>query len=89
MALPQYRYNLLLFLIADITSIEEDWIVNVTLDIRSSTGTGVMFALVKEDTVPLAVAIEDQSSDIVQVCLQFFFYIYYTVIITAVASVLF
>lgn len=50
----------------DITSIEEDWIVNVTLDIRSSTGTGVMFALVKEDTVPLAVAIEDQSSDIVQ-----------------------
>lgn len=75
MALPHYRYNLSLFLIADITSIEEDWIVNVTLDIRSSTGTGVMFALVKEDTVPLAVAIEDQSSDIVQVCLQFFFHL--------------
>ncbi|XP_068126762.1 vitamin K-dependent protein S [Hyperolius riggenbachi] len=44
----------------------QDWIVNVTLDIRSSTDTGVMFALVKEDTVPLAIAIEDHSSTIVQ-----------------------
>ncbi|XP_075053145.1 vitamin K-dependent protein S isoform X3 [Mixophyes fleayi] len=50
----------------DNTLINEGWSVNVTLDIRSSTGTGVLFALVEEDTVPLAIAIEDQSSDIVQ-----------------------
>nr|DBA34413.1 TPA: hypothetical protein GDO54_001972 [Pyxicephalus adspersus] len=48
----------------DNTSTEGDWIVNITLDIRSSTGTGVMVALVKTDTVPLAIAVEDQSSDI-------------------------
>ncbi|KAM9321437.1 vitamin K-dependent protein S [Gastrophryne carolinensis] len=47
-------------------SMSGDWLVNMTLDIRSSAGTGVMFAVVKENTVPLAVAIEDQSSDIVQ-----------------------
>ncbi|XP_053312888.1 vitamin K-dependent protein S isoform X2 [Spea bombifrons] len=43
-----------------------DWLVNVTLNIRSSTGTGVMFALVAGETVPLALAIEDISSEIVQ-----------------------
>lgn len=50
----------------DDTSADGDWSVNVTLNIRSSTSTGVMFALVKEETVPLALAIEDQSLDIVQ-----------------------
>ncbi|XP_056415311.1 vitamin K-dependent protein S isoform X1 [Hyla sarda] len=50
----------------DNTLADGDWSVNVTLDIRSSTSTGVMFALVKEDTVPLALAIEDHSLDIVQ-----------------------
>ncbi|XP_063812359.1 vitamin K-dependent protein S [Pseudophryne corroboree] len=50
----------------DNTITNEDWSVNVTLDIRSSTGTGVLFALVSEDTAPLVIAIEDQSSDIVQ-----------------------
>ncbi|XP_044143744.1 vitamin K-dependent protein S-like isoform X1 [Bufo gargarizans] len=50
----------------DDTSADGDWSVNVTLNIRSSTSTGVMFALVNEETVPLALAIEDQSFDIVQ-----------------------
>ncbi|KAG9486146.1 hypothetical protein GDO78_008950, partial [Eleutherodactylus coqui] len=50
----------------DGTSADGDWLVNVTLNIRSSTSTGVMFALVKNEAVPLALAIEDQSVDIVQ-----------------------
>ncbi|KAM4796587.1 vitamin K-dependent protein S [Rhinophrynus dorsalis] len=48
------------------TSTEGEWLVNATLNIRSSTGTGVMFALVKGETVPLAIGIEDLSSDILQ-----------------------
>ncbi|CAH2219520.1 vitamin K-dependent S [Pelobates cultripes] len=47
-------------------STEGNWSVNATLDIRSSTGTGVLFALVSGKTVPLALAMEDQSSDILQ-----------------------
>uniref|UniRef100_A0A8D0GQ90 Vitamin K-dependent protein S n=1 Tax=Sphenodon punctatus TaxID=8508 RepID=A0A8D0GQ90_SPHPU len=40
----------------------EDWLVNVTLTVRPSTGTGVMFALVSGETVPLALAIVDSNS---------------------------
>ncbi|KAM4701245.1 vitamin K-dependent protein S [Discoglossus pictus] len=44
-----------------------EWLVNVTVNIRASTGTGVLFALVNGDTVPLALAIEDSlDSDIIQ-----------------------
>ncbi|KAJ1116813.1 hypothetical protein NDU88_005018 [Pleurodeles waltl] len=39
-----------------------EWLVNVTLNIRSSTDTGVLFALVNGDTVPLALSIEDAGS---------------------------
>uniref|UniRef100_A0A8C5P6V0 Vitamin K-dependent protein S n=1 Tax=Leptobrachium leishanense TaxID=445787 RepID=A0A8C5P6V0_9ANUR len=50
----------------DNTPTDGNWSVNITLDIRSSTGTGVLFALVSGKTVPLALSIEDQSSDILQ-----------------------
>ncbi|XP_075450134.1 vitamin K-dependent protein S isoform X3 [Ascaphus truei] len=50
----------------DNISSDEEWLVNVTLDIRSSTGTSVMFALVNNETVPLAVAIEDLASGSLQ-----------------------
>ncbi|KAM8975333.1 vitamin K-dependent protein S [Pelodytes ibericus] len=50
----------------DHTSVDGDWLVNVTLNIRSSTGTGVMFALVTGEAVPLVLAIEDLPSDILQ-----------------------
>ncbi|KAJ6662733.1 hypothetical protein lerEdw1_011373 [Lerista edwardsae] len=40
----------------------EDWLMNVTLAIRPSTGTGVMFALVSGDTVPLALSLVDFNS---------------------------
>ncbi|KAF7251254.1 Vitamin K-dependent protein S [Varanus komodoensis] len=40
----------------------EDWLINVTMTIRPSTGTGVMFALVSRETVPLALSIADSNS---------------------------
>lgn len=45
---------------------EGDWLVNMTLNIRPSTGTGVLFALVNEDQVPLALSMEDLPSDNMQ-----------------------
>ncbi|KAF5923888.1 hypothetical protein HPG69_010316, partial [Diceros bicornis minor] len=36
----------------------EDWQVNVSLNIRPSTDTGVMFALVSGDTVPFALSLD-------------------------------
>ncbi|KAG8450316.1 hypothetical protein GDO86_002822 [Hymenochirus boettgeri] len=50
----------------DDTSRDGEWVVNITFNIRSSMGIGVMFALVNGETVPLAVAIEDLASDILQ-----------------------
>ncbi|XP_020830483.1 vitamin K-dependent protein S isoform X4 [Phascolarctos cinereus] len=44
----------------------EGWQINVTLDIRPSTGTGVMLALVSGDTVPLALSLVDSSSSELQ-----------------------
>ncbi|XP_072477767.1 vitamin K-dependent protein S isoform X2 [Notamacropus eugenii] len=44
----------------------EGWQINVTLDIRPSTGTGVMLALVSGDTVPLALSLIDSSSSELQ-----------------------
>lgn len=49
----------------------EDWLINVTLTIRPSTDTGVMFALVSNETVPLALSIVDSNSSDSQVILQF------------------
>uniref|UniRef100_A0A8C3L5S7 Vitamin K-dependent protein S n=1 Tax=Chrysolophus pictus TaxID=9089 RepID=A0A8C3L5S7_CHRPC len=40
----------------------EDWLINVTMTIRPSTDTGVMFALVSNETVPLALSIVDSNS---------------------------
>ncbi|KAM6161661.1 vitamin K-dependent protein S [Erethizon dorsatum] len=40
----------------------EDWQVNVTLNIRPSEGTGVMFALVSGSTVPFAMSLVDSTS---------------------------
>lgn len=39
------------------------WHVNVTMNIRPSTGTGVIFALVSGNTVPLAVSLVDSTSE--------------------------
>ncbi|XP_032262240.1 vitamin K-dependent protein S [Phoca vitulina] len=40
----------------------EDWQVNVSLNIRPSTGTGVIFALVSGNTVPFALSLVDSAS---------------------------
>ncbi|XP_074854613.1 vitamin K-dependent protein S isoform X2 [Carettochelys insculpta] len=40
----------------------KDWLINITLTVRPSTGTGVMFALVSGKTVPLALSIADSDS---------------------------
>ncbi|XP_027987036.2 vitamin K-dependent protein S [Eptesicus fuscus] len=42
------------------------WQVDVFLNIRPSTGTGVMFALVSGDTVPLSLSLVDSSSEKLQ-----------------------
>ncbi|CAK6441571.1 unnamed protein product [Pipistrellus nathusii] len=42
------------------------WHVDVFLNIRPSTGTGVMFALVSGDTVPFALSLVDSSSEKLQ-----------------------
>ncbi|KYO22462.1 vitamin K-dependent protein S precursor isoform A [Alligator mississippiensis] len=39
-----------------------EWVINVALNIRPSKGTGVMFALVSGESVPLALSIVDSSS---------------------------
>lgn len=39
----------------------EIWAVNVTMSVRPSTGTGVMFALVQGKSVPLALSIRDSK----------------------------
>ncbi|XP_024413935.3 vitamin K-dependent protein S [Desmodus rotundus] len=44
----------------------EAWQINVTLIIRPSTGTGVMFALVSGYTVPFALSLVDSSSEKLQ-----------------------
>ncbi|XP_058411610.1 vitamin K-dependent protein S [Diceros bicornis minor] len=44
----------------------EDWQVNVSLNIRPSTDTGVMFALVSGDTVPFALSLVDSTSENLQ-----------------------
>lgn len=41
---------------------DKEWLINITLTIRPSTGTGVMFALVSGKTVPLALSIVDANS---------------------------
>nr|XP_005283707.1 vitamin K-dependent protein S isoform X2 [Chrysemys picta bellii] len=41
---------------------DKEWLINITLTIRPSTGTGVMFALVSGKTVPLALSIVDSNS---------------------------
>ncbi|XP_003469383.1 vitamin K-dependent protein S [Cavia porcellus] len=40
----------------------EGWQVNLTLNIRPSEGTGVMFALVSGNTVPFAISVVDSTS---------------------------
>ncbi|KAM8821424.1 vitamin K-dependent protein S [Eudromia elegans] len=40
----------------------EDWLINVTMTIRPSADTGVLFALVSSESVPLALAIVDSNS---------------------------
>ncbi|KAM6098300.1 LOW QUALITY PROTEIN: vitamin K-dependent protein S [Theristicus caerulescens] len=40
----------------------EDWLINVTMTIRPSADTGVMFALVSNEAVPLALSIVDSNS---------------------------
>uniref|UniRef100_A0A8C4UN23 Vitamin K-dependent protein S n=1 Tax=Falco tinnunculus TaxID=100819 RepID=A0A8C4UN23_FALTI len=54
MAMFQINYNNL--------DSSEDWLINVTMTIRPSTDTGVMFALVSNETVPLALSIVDSNS---------------------------
>ncbi|XP_026556543.1 vitamin K-dependent protein S [Pseudonaja textilis] len=44
----------------------DDWLINVTMAIRPSTDTGVMFALVSGETVPLALSIVDSNLTNVQ-----------------------
>ncbi|KAM5277562.1 vitamin K-dependent protein S isoform 2-T2 [Hipposideros larvatus] len=44
----------------------EAWQVNVTLNIRPSTGTGVIFALVSGNTVPFALSLVDSTSEKLQ-----------------------
>ncbi|XP_053562013.1 vitamin K-dependent protein S [Bombina bombina] len=63
---PGYGVAQFLVNYTDSTSSNGEWFVNVTLNVRASTGTGIMFALVNGETVPLALAIEDLGSDIVQ-----------------------
>ncbi|XP_076974768.1 vitamin K-dependent protein S isoform X1 [Tamandua tetradactyla] len=41
----------------------ESWHINVTLNIRPSAGSGVMFALVSGSTVPLALSLVDSVSE--------------------------
>ncbi|XP_062830976.1 vitamin K-dependent protein S isoform X2 [Anolis carolinensis] len=41
---------------------KEDWLINMTMTIRPSTGTGVMFALVSGEKVPLALSVVDSNS---------------------------
>ncbi|KAK9402243.1 vitamin K-dependent protein S [Crotalus adamanteus] len=50
----------------NISSNTGDWLINVTMAIRPSTGTGVMFALVSGETVPLALSIVDSNLTNVQ-----------------------
>nr|XP_008536477.1 PREDICTED: vitamin K-dependent protein S [Equus przewalskii] len=50
----------------DNTSSAEGWHVNVSLRIRPSTGTGVMFALVSGNTVPFALSLVDSTSEKLQ-----------------------
>ncbi|KAM6447880.1 vitamin K-dependent protein S isoform 3-T3 [Liasis olivaceus] len=44
----------------------EGWLINATMAIRPSTGTGIMFALVSGETVPLALSIVDSNITNVQ-----------------------
>ncbi|XP_029795022.1 vitamin K-dependent protein S [Suricata suricatta] len=44
----------------------EDWQINVSLNIRPSTGTGVMFALVSGVSVPFALSLVDSTSENLQ-----------------------
>lgn len=44
----------------------EAWQVNVTLNIRPSTGTGVIFALISNNTVPFALSLVDSTSEKLQ-----------------------
>ncbi|KAF6385383.1 protein S [Rhinolophus ferrumequinum] len=44
----------------------EAWQVNVTLNIRPSMGTGVIFALISNDTVPFALSLVDSASEKLQ-----------------------
>uniref|UniRef100_A0A6J0UYV8 Vitamin K-dependent protein S n=1 Tax=Pogona vitticeps TaxID=103695 RepID=A0A6J0UYV8_9SAUR len=46
----------------DSLSSTEDWLINITMTIRPSKATGLMFALVSDETVPLALSIVDSSS---------------------------
>lgn len=48
----------------------EDWLINVTMTIRPSTDTGVLFALVSDETVPLALSVVDSNSSDSQVISQ-------------------
>lgn len=63
------RWSRLCFVIlyADNISYAEGWQVNVTLNIRPSIGTGVMFALVSGNTVPFALSLVDSTAEAFQV----------------------
>ncbi|NXS17563.1 PROS protein, partial [Mystacornis crossleyi] len=64
-ALVKQQMDLLISIIlfkTDNLDSAEDWLINVTLTIRPSTDTGVMFALVSNETVPLALSIVDSNS---------------------------
>ncbi|KAM3837654.1 vitamin K-dependent protein S [Vipera latastei] len=50
----------------NISSNTDDWLINVIMAIRPSTGIGVMLALVSGETVPLALSIVDSSLTNVQ-----------------------
>ncbi|XP_032075163.1 vitamin K-dependent protein S [Thamnophis elegans] len=50
----------------NISSNTDDWLINVAMAIRPSTGTGVIFALVSGETVPLALSIVDSNLTNVQ-----------------------
>lgn len=60
--------TLFIILIDNVTN-AEGWQINMTLNIRPSTGTGIMLALVSGDTVPFALSLLDSSSENSQVTL--------------------
>lgn len=60
--------TLFIILIDNVTN-AEGWQINMTLNIRPSTATGVMLSLVSGDTVPFALSLSSSSSENSQVTL--------------------